>query len=60
MEEAVASNKRLRDVMEKQKAARKTSREGTVKGGLAGAAERMRNFVTQVNSTFLIQLSVLY
>ena len=48
MEEAVASNKRLRDVMEKQKAARKTSRDGDVKSGLAGAAERMRNFVIQV------------
>ena len=49
MEEAVASNKRLRDVLEKQKAAKKTSKDGDVKGGLAGAAERMRNFVTQVN-----------
>ena len=48
MEEAVASNKRLRDVMEKQRAAKKTSRDGDVKNGLAGAAERMRNFVTQV------------
>ena len=49
MEEAMASNKRLRDVLEKQKNARKISRDVIdSKGGLAGAAERMRSVVTQV------------
>ena len=57
MEEAVASNKRLRDVMEKQRAAKKTSRDGDVKNGLAGAAERMRNFVTQVTFFVIIQVN---
>jgi kinesin family protein 4/21/27 len=53
LEEAVASNKRLRDVLEKQKNARKISREIIDnKGGLAGAAERMRNVVTQVCRLF--------
>jgi len=49
MEEAMASNKRLREVLEKQKNARKISRDVIdSKGGLAGAAERMRSVVTQV------------
>jgi kinesin family protein 4/21/27 len=44
MEEACAANKRLKDVIDKQKASRKT---GTKQTGLAGAAERMRNLVSQ-------------
>merc|ERR1719242_1481226 len=45
MEEAVAANKRLKDVIDKQKAAKKSGHLG--KQGLAGAAERMRNLVSQ-------------
>ena len=65
MEEAVAANKRLKDVIDKQKAAKKIGHLGmdfccqnsnlfsklyfhiSGKQGLAGAAERMRNLVSQ-------------
>lgn len=57
MEEAMASNKRLREVLEKQKNARKISRDVIDnKGGLAGAAERMRSVVTQVLNLYLFFL----
>ena len=55
MEEAVLSTKRLKDVIEKQKANKKVGKDINDKSGLAGAAERMRNFVTQVcNSVLLV------
>ena len=44
MEEAVARNQRLKEVLEKQKTRKKTM---VGKHGLAGAAERMRNLVSQ-------------
>ena len=53
MEEAVLSAKRLREVVEKQKAAKKVGKDVNDKSGLAGAAERMRNFVTQVRKIYV-------
>ncbi len=44
MEEAVARNQRLKEVLDKQKAAKKSI---VGRHGLAGAAERMRNLVSQ-------------
>jgi hypothetical protein len=54
MEEAVLSTKRLKDVIEKQKANKKVGKDINDKSGLAGAAERMRNFVTQVCTSVLL------
>lgn len=47
LEEANASSKRLKELLDKQQANKKAAKENN-KPGLAGSAERMRNFVTQV------------
>lgn len=53
LEEANANGKRLKELVDKQQANKKAAKEN--KPGLAGAAERMRNFVTQVSCTLPIE-----
>ena len=52
MEEATALNKRLKDIMDKQKANSKFGKIGggasnAGAGGLAGAGERLRNWINE-------------
>jgi hypothetical protein len=48
LQEANSTSKRLQEVLAKQKANKKAGKENNDRSGLAGAADRVRNFVHQV------------
>ena len=52
LQEANAIGRRLKEVLDKQKANKKAGNAANDKSGLAGSAERIRNFISQVRTFF--------